>query len=186
MDITISKGKHYDLSLCRLYYRFIPFKYKRGKVISFTARILSEPYDIRPDADQHDRHKLCGINLNFWRPSDINSIMLSFQANPEKGTWDLSPYVNVDGNFVPYAEVQSKPGDEIQVDFKMVSRNKIEVYMYINGVSCVWNPYFYIWDNAKIQYPALILSWHGGKDNDGNGIGGVSPEDIRIELDIKK
>lgn len=187
MIIKIPKGKHYDCNLSRLRHRFIPFRYKKNKVIAFEAQILTDPYDIRPDRDQMDRHKLFGINLNFWKPSNQNSMMVSFQANPEKGTWDIANYVNVGGDFVPHVEFPSKKGDIIKGEFKLVARNAIELYTYLNGEPMTWNPYFYNWRNtAKIKYPSLILPWHGGKDNDGNGIGGVSPVDLTIGLRIFK
>ena len=185
MNITIPAGKHYDFSLSRLWYRFVPFRYKKNKVISFTAKILSEPYDIRPDADQDDRHKLFGINLNFWKPANVNSIMVSFQPNPKSGTWDIAMYVNDEKGWVFHPEFPSKPGDEIRADFKLVSRNRIELYIYLNGERMVWNPYFYEWQDSEIRFPSIILPWHGGKDNDGNGIGGISPVDLRIQLEIK-
>lgn len=184
--ITIPKGKHYDCSLSRLYHRFVPFSYKKNKIITFEAQILTDPYDIRPDRDQNDIHKLCGINLNFWNPSDVNSIMTGFQANAEDATWDITPYVNDNKNFVPYSEVPTKAGDKVKSEFKMVSRNKIELRHFINGEPVSWNPYTYVWLKSKIRYPALILPWHGGKDNDGNGVGGVAPVDIKIYLNINK
>lgn len=187
MYIVIPKGKHYDPSLTRAYYRFLPFCYKRNKVITFNAKILTEPYDIRPDADQLDQHKLCGINLSFWKESNVNAIMTSFQANPKDGTWDIYPYVNVNRNFVPGVRLfQSKPGDSIRSEFKLINRNTIHLSIYHNDEPVISNPYSYRWNDAKVRYPALILPYHGGKDNDGNGIGGVAPIDIHIELDIKK
>lgn len=191
MKITIPKGKHYDLSLSRIWHRFLPFSYRRGKVIVFEARILTEPYDIRPDPDQSDRHKLFGINLNFYKPSDHNSIMVTFQANPKDNTWDSNVYVNalVDGvkSWVPFPEFQTKAGDLIRAEFTLQSRTSITVDIYLNGNKVNYDPYIYTWTNGNsIRFPSLILPWHGGEDNDNNDIGGVAPVDIAIELAINK
>lgn len=186
MNITIPKGKHYDFSIARLGHRFIPFKYKKNRVISFEAVILTEPYDISPDPDQNDRHKLFGINLNGYRASNVNAVMVSFQPNPQDATWDLSIYGNENKLFSFRPEFPSKPGDKIRGEFKLLSRNEIELTIYLNGEKIIQTPYVYIWNNASICFPTLILPWHGGKDNDGNGIGGVAPEDIQLTLNIKK
>lgn len=186
MQITIPKGKHYDLNLARIWHRFIPFCYRKDRVIVFEARILTEPYDIRPDSDQDDRHKLCGISLNGYNESSVNAIMTSFQANPETGTWDIMIYVNDNRAWVPRPEFPSKPGDIIRSEFRLKYRNSIELTIYINGEKVLQTPYVYTWLNSKIKFPALILPYHGGQDNDGNGIGGVAPEDIHIELKINK
>lgn len=186
MKIIIPKGKHYDFSLSRLWYRFIPFLYKKNKVISFEANILTEPYDIRPDPDQADRHKLFGINLNFWKASNQNSIMVSFQPNPEDNTWDIAAYVNDSGSWVHFAETSSKSGDKIRGEFVLESRRRIRLYIYVNDEKVNYDGYFHTWNNTKVRFPSLILPWHGGKDNDGNGVGGVAPVGIDIELDINK
>ena len=34
MNIKIPAGKHYDFSLSRIWYRFVPFRYKKNKVIT--------------------------------------------------------------------------------------------------------------------------------------------------------
>ena len=186
MNITIPKGKHYAVSLSRLWHRFIPFCYKKNKVIVFEAQILSQPYDIRPDTDQDDRHKLFGINLNGYKASNVNAMMLSFQANPQDNTWDLMTYTNEDKNWIQRPEFPSKPGDKIRGEFKLLSRNSIELTIYVNEEKVLQTPYVYTWRKAKIKFPVLILPYHGGKDNDGNGIGGVAPEDIQLTLNIKK
>lgn len=186
MNITIPKGKHYDFSIARILHRFLPFRYRVDRVIVFEAEILTPPYDIRPDADQSDRHKLFGINLNCFKPSNHNAIMLSFQANPETNTWDLSIYMNDNKAWTDRPEFPSKVGDKIRGEFKLTSRNSIEVTVYLNGEKVIQTPFKYIWLNNTINFPALILPWHGGKDNDENGIGGVSPVDLRINLKIKK
>lgn len=186
MRIVIPKGKHYDFSLARLWYRFIPFRYRKNKVISFEAVILTEPYDITPDPDQSDRHKLFGINLNGYRASNVNAVIVSFQANPQDATWDLAIYGNEDKLFTYRPEFQSKVGDKIRGEFKLLSRNEIELTIYLNGEKIIQTPYVYIWNNASILFPTLILPWHGGKDNDRNGIGGISPVDIRIKLNTNR
>lgn len=105
MNVTILKGKHYQFSLVRLWHRFIPFGFRRNKVISF---------------------------------------------------------------------------------FVLESRRRIRLYIYVNDEKVNYDGYFHTWNNTKVRFPSLILPWHGGKDNDGNGIGGVAPVDIDIELDINK
>lgn len=186
MKVLIPKGKHYDFNLLRLWYRFIPFRYKEGRVIVFEGRIFTEPYDIRPDSDQGDIHKFCGINLNGYKASDVNAVMLGFQADPEKQSWNLTIYGNEDKAFTFRSLFPSKAGDLIRVEFKLLSRNSIEVTIYLNSEKVAQTPYVYIWNNASIRFPVLILPWHGGKDNDGNGIGGVAPVDLRLELKIYK
>lgn len=186
MRITIPKGKHYDLNLARIWHRFIPFCYRKDRVIVFEARIFTEPYDIRPDSDQNDRHKLNGINLNGFKASNLNAIMTSFQANPESDTWDLMIYTNDNEAWVPRVEFPSKAGDLIRSEYKLIARNAIELTIYLNGEKIIQTPYVYTWLNERIKWPSLILPWHGGKDNDNNGIGGVAPVDIEMELKINK
>lgn len=186
MNIRIPKGKHYDVSIARAVHRFIPFKYKQGKTIVFEAQILTEPYDIRPDADQNDRHKLNGVNLNGFKASNLNAIMTSFQANPVDNTWDLMIYTNDNEAWVPRVEFPSNPGDLIRSEYKLIARNAIELTIYLNGEKVIQTPYVYTWLNSRICFPTLILPWHGGKDNDGNGIGGIAPVDIDIKLNINK
>lgn len=186
MKIHIKKGKHYQPSLSRFWYRFVPFRYKAGKVLTFKARIHTEPYDIRPDADQSDIHKLFGINLNFYRASNVNSVMVGFQADPTDGCWNLCIYGNEDKAFSYRPMFPSKPGDEIKCEFRLVSRNSIELTIYVNEKRTIQTPYVYIWNNARINFPSIILPWHGGEDSDKNGIGGVAPVDLYIDLKINK
>jgi len=182
MNITIPRGKHYQFSLSRLWHRFMPFF---SKTVVFEAQILSEPYDIRPDADQMDRHKLFGVNTRFWKPSNFNSMMVSFQANPESNTWDIAIYVNDNKAWVHRPEIKTKAGDKITGIFTRLDKYTLSVTLWVNGNKVNQTPFRYTWGES-IFLPAKILSWHGGKDNDGNGIGGVSPVDLNIILNIYK
>lgn len=179
----LPKGKNTSYSLRRLWYRFFPRRIRPGDVIEFSARILTEPYDIRPDKDQSDRHKLFGVTRNVFGPSNKDAAMVSFQANPEQGTWDITQYFNYDKKWVTGAEgfLQSVT-DELTGQIIFESLYKIKILIYINGAEL--QPLEFTWDKP-CKYVGLILPWHGGKDNDGNGIGGVSPIDLIINLNWK-
>lgn len=175
----LPKGKNTSYSLRRLWYRFFPKRIRAGDKLSFSAQILTEPYDIRPDADQSDRHKLFGITRNVFRASNKDAAMISFQANPEQKTWDITQYFNYDKKWKTGLEGFAKALDTIEGQIVFVDEYTIKIYISINGKEIL--PLEFTWDKP-CRYVGLFLPWHGGKDNDGIGIGGISPVDLFINL----
>ena len=106
---------------------------------------------------------------------------MTFQPNAVNGTWDLSPYFNEDFAFESGQELPVKAGQEFEGAIEFIQKHKIRIDIRSGETFLV--PSFYTW-NKSANYTGVILPWHGGKDNDGNGIGGVSPIDIDIELDF--
>jgi len=177
----IPKGKHTSYTLHRIFHRFWPKKVRVGTKLEFKAKILTEPYDIRPDRDQDDRHKLIGMPLRVFSKSSKNAALMTFQPNAKNGTWDLSPYFNEDFAFEFGQELPVKANQEFEGSIEFVDKNKAVINIRSGETFLV--PTEYEWDKAGANYTGIILPWHGGKDNDGNSIGGVSPVDIEILMD---
>jgi len=177
----IPKGKHTTYNLHRLWNRFFPKRVKKNYSLHFKAEILSMPYDIRPDADQNDRHKLVGLPLKVFSKGNKNAALVSFQPNAETGKWDIAPYFNDDFDFDWGEELNVPVGEVFRGEIKFIQTDTVKITIeYLNKTVEMK----YKWD-FDAKYTGFILPWHGGKDNDGNGLGGVSPKDLYIKLDLK-
>jgi hypothetical protein len=180
MIYKIPQGKHTAFSIKRVISRFVPRFYRKNKTLFFSGRIMVAPYDITPDKDQDDRHKMIGLALSQFNKSNKNAAMVSFQANSITNKWDFAPYINDSFKFVWGDEISFEQGERFYGSIKMLSRKKVIITICRNDREKI--SYEYTWDKSIIRTFGIILPWHGGKDNDGNGVGGVSPIDLYIEL----
>jgi len=184
MIYTIKKGHHIDRSVkalvARFYYRFLKsINVRKTHSIQFSFRILSDPYDIRPDPDQLDSSKLFGVNLNKNNPSNYDAAIVTFQSNPEKGTWDIAPYFNYDkGKFVRPNEISVKRGQDVSGEIRFIHDSLVKIKIFTDEKAIEAQ---YLWDK-DFRKAAYILPWHGGADNNKDGTGGVAPTDIKIQL----
>ncbi len=177
---NIPKGKHLDLNLHRILTRLKPIRIRKGLTIKFEARILTEPYDIRPDPDQNDRHKLFGVGLKwFTLKNNKNAALISFQPDPANNRWNLAPYANRSFGWETGLNFPVKTGEYFTGEIYFEEKNVIS-FTLNNGLTDSF-PFIYDWDFTP-KYGSILLPWHGGKDNDGNGIGGVSPVDLEIKM----
>jgi hypothetical protein len=182
-NYKIPKGKHTSWNLRRLITRLLPIKAKSGLSLEFEAQIMTEPYDIRPDADQDDRHKLIGFSMKWLTLlNNKNAALVSFQADAANGRWNINPYVNKNLDWNTGLDFPVYAGDKFYGRFKFVSLRKVEIVVWNDLIkseplTCEWS------FNAILL--GMLLPWHGGKDNDKNGIGGVSPVDLNIKLKYK-
>lgn len=182
-NYKIPKGKHTTWNLRRILTRLIPVVARPNLSLEFEAQIMTEPYDIRPDKDQNDRHKLIGLSLKWLTLfNNKNAALVSFQADPVNEKWNIAPYVNYDKKWTTGLDFPVKAGEKFYGKIKFVGKRTVQIQVWNDNVKSL--PLEYTWNLNPILL-ATLLPWHGGKDNDGNGIGGVSPVDIEIKMKYK-
>ena len=180
---TIQKGKHFQFNLHRLIRRLLPIRARKGKALQFQAVIENEPYDIRPDPDQADRHKLIGFGLKWFTIyNNKDAAMISFQPDPGKGVWNICAYVNHDFGWSTGDELEVLPGEQFAGRIELIGSNTVEIVIWNKQVRT--QAFYYTW-RRRPRLLAQLLPWHGGADNEGNGIGGVAPEELNIRLDYQ-
>jgi len=183
MKFTIPKGKHTVWNLRRILTRLKPKLARKRLSLEFEAVINTEPYDIRPDADQFDKHKLIGFSLKwFTLANNENAALVSFQPDPIDKMWNIAPYVNHDYKWTIGLDYPVKAGEKFYGKIKLVEKNKVRIEVWTDRGESL--PFEYTWKFTP-KFLATLLPWHGGKDNDGNGIGGVAPIDINLNLKYK-
>lgn len=173
------KGKHTSYNLHRIFWRFWP---RRIKKVTFKGYFITEPYDIEPDRDQDDRHKLIGVPLKVFSPSNKDTALVSFQANPTEGTWDMASYFNFNKDFDSGEEIKVKPFQEFEGHIDFIEDDTAEVLIKSSGLSVQEK---YTWLRTEKERTGVILPWHGGANNEPGPHGGVSPVDIEIMMEFK-
>ena len=182
MILTIKTGNHAPISIGRALLRVTRVSSSKmsKKTLVIEGKLLTDPYDIRPDKDQNDWSKFGGLSLNIWQNAKINSIMLAFRANPENETWELGLYSNKNRAIIfPTEVVPVKKNEPFRLEIQ-----QIDAYSYVAAIFTsegLMAETEFIFD-MKMKCGNIIGPWHGGDDSDNNGIGGVSPVDIKLEF----
>jgi hypothetical protein len=182
MKYTIKKGNHKGFTLRR----FFPFrwsKFKRKKLV-WEIRIHNV-YNTQGDRDlRFDWSKLFGVNLTAFKPSNVNSIMNSFRSADTH--YEQSLFRNNNGD-------QIYDNDELVIiSTEEYNRGELE-YLGNNRYRFSLKPYgeaspikiFEFEESRRGWLCRYIFPWHGGKDDDGNNLGGPAPEDIHFTIDFK-
>lgn len=191
MTVTIPKGQHTSSSFDRLLLRIKPIFWLifRKKKLRVFVRINTDPYDDMGDKDlEEDLSKAFGFNLQAWAQSNKNSIMAAFRTNFSAMKWDVTPYANVDGAKIIGLEdrqiaMQVDRSEWFMFEIDPIRSNEFKIELF-KDVAGKWEPM----GSRKHKYGvkawmgSLIGPWHGGKDDDGNGLGGPAPVDINIEI----
>ena len=177
MKYTIKKGKHSAFNLKR----FIPFfwkKFKRKK-LTFTGQITNL-YNTQGDNDlRGDLNKFFGVNLTAFKASNTNSIMTGYRSNDE--VYEHTLYRNSQGeNIYDVSE-----GNLLFIPTTTIFTGNIEYIGNDKYKVTLQDKEWIFTETNRSWLCRYILPWFGGYDNDGNGLGGVAPEDINIELTYK-
>lgn len=183
MILTIKAGKHTPINIGRAVLRVTPVckrKLKKKK-LCIEGKFLTDPYNTQGDKDlRFDWSKFGGLNINLFAEASINSIMLAFRANPENETWELGLYSNKNRDIIfPTEVVPVKKNEPFRLEIQ-----QIDAYSYVAAIFTsegLMTETEFIFD-MKMKCGNIIGPWHGGDDSDNNGIGGVSPVDIKLEF----
>ena len=190
MILTIPKGKHTAYTLNRAILRVTPVcaRKLRNKNLRIEGKFLSAPYDTQGDKDlRFDWSKFGGLNLNLFKEANINSIMLAFRANDEDNVWELGLYSNKNSKIIFPDGIVSVAKDELFA----LEIDQIDDYTYVAGLFMregesevlVLESEFKF--DKKLSIGGIIGPYHGGKDDNNNGLGGPAPEDVVMEFNYK-
>lgn len=189
MIVKIPKGKHTAITLGRALLRVTPVCHRklRDKKLRIEGKFLSAPYNTQGDKDlRYDWSKFGGLNLNLFKEANINSIMLAFRANDEDNVWELGLYANKNKAIIfPNKDnlAMVSQGEPFALEI-----GQIDDYTYIaalflrEGESEVIVLEEEFTFDEKLRIGSIIGPYHGGKDDNNNGLGGPAPEDVKIEF----
>lgn len=171
--------------------------------VEFTESCL---YDFGNDPDRQDwSFKLPGISLNpIWRPKNHKAAIVAARSNPGNGWMEVTAYWNHSGG-EHRAERDNKsradffssktPGPIFKPGMRLVyiiyaeSKNKFGIRLFKKGhygklsnLDALGNTSFFSWVDKDPWLYSPTGMWFGGADNDGNGIGGVAPQEMTVKI----
>lgn len=173
MIVTIKKGNHNQVNLWHMLTSLV-CRSKLKKTLVIKGEFKTPPYDPQGDKDlSDDWNKIGGLNMNAFQESDINSIMGAFRSDGE--LWEMNLFWNIDDNDFWMPEPIKSKG-EFEIRIKRNDKGFLAT-LTTNGLTMEKQlPHQPKWCTR------LIRPWFGGDDNDKNGLGGVAPEDITLEI----
>lgn len=177
-----------------------PFEYLRNReLIVYCVFGKGSIFDHMGDDDlKHDQNfKLHGFSLMPpWRKKNKNAVMVSARPYFENQNIGVTAYANIDGrNVIGWDHDRGlQTTDFIRVKIGELFRYKIYPHSrteWIVRIEKQTDGGNWIGQEALYQFdyrPTLLTkigTWFGGYDNDGNGLGGVAPQDICLCLSSK-
>lgn len=168
MGVAIKKGRHYDYSIKQRLNRIIPRntdKYFLRGYIEFGPEAEYELVKANGKPDK-SRNKIGGINLYIWDESNVNSGMLCWWCDPDKGKC-FSGYWNKNGeniypenprHVIPFGKKEKLMYEVEYTDNKM----SVRLFAMVDGK---WK----MKSNGATEYndvnvcAAEISSWFGGQ-----------------------
>ncbi len=175
MKYTIKAGNKSGFTLKR----FFPFRWSQFKRRRLEWEIsIDTIYDPRGDNDlRYDWSKLLGVNLTAFKPSNVNSIMNAFRSTGEVYEQTLFRNSNgkqlYDNNILTLVRV----GEKNKCSLEYIGKDKYR--FMLNGKEFIFE------EKNRSWLCRLIFPWHGGKDDDGNWLGGHAPEDIHFTINYR-
>jgi len=186
MNRVIKKGNHSANHPDDFIHRWlIRRRVINGLALDIQFRINTQPYRLpNNDEDQNDIHKVGGLVRKVFAKSNSNNAMIGFRPKPDLNVWEFLPYFNVDYKniFDVNDTIFALTGELItgRVIFHGKKAELMTVIIYNESGDKVQKTQLF--ENSKARRTAVISTWHGGKDNDGNGYGGVAPVDLHYEI----
>lgn len=202
MEITIKKGTHTSPNFGRLFLKAVPlpYCYLKRRVVSVVGSIDTpiedwEPFSGDPDV-KDDLNKFFGVYRSFGKNANNDSVMLSFRPRFEQLQWEIRPYANIEAKIYhgwessqPDKTVLVDSGQKFRADFYLsgpfAMGVTVKVFNHIDPHNPVYAGYNMFDFPEKANSYGLVGPWIGGKDDDGNNLGGPAPADIRLSLSWK-